>query len=62
MNLRELDNNNHSVFSLKYHLIMCTKYRRNVIDDDTSDRLKNIFEYIGANHYIEPVSYTHLNQ
>ena len=37
--------NNHSVFSLHYHLV--TKYRRRVINDVISDRLRNIFAYIG---------------
>lgn len=41
--VRDLDTNNHSVFMLHYHLIMCTKYRREVIDDDISNRLKEIF-------------------
>ena len=27
-----LDNNNHSVFLLYYHLVLVTKYRRKVID------------------------------
>ncbi|MGG4397927.1 IS200/IS605 family transposase [Paenibacillus thiaminolyticus] len=29
----ELDNNNHSVFLLYYHLVLVVKYRRKVIDD-----------------------------
>ncbi|MCJ0558417.1 transposase, partial [Enterococcus cecorum] len=36
----ELDTNNHSVFLLYYHLILVTKYRRQVIDDDISDYAK----------------------
>ena len=40
----ELDTNNHSVFMLNYHLIMCVKYRNNVIDDAISLRLKEIFK------------------
>ena len=28
---------------LHYHLIMCTKYRKKVIDDNISNRLKEIF-------------------
>lgn len=48
----ELDNNNHSVFMLHYHLIMCVKYRNNVIDDDISNRLKEIFEKIAPNYNI----------
>lgn len=29
---------------LHYHLIMCIKYRNKVIDDNISNRLKEIFE------------------
>ena len=39
----QLDTNNHSVFMLHYHLIMCVKYRNKVIDDTISNRLKEIF-------------------
>lgn len=42
----KLDSNNHSVFLLNYHLVLVIKYRRKVIDDKVSDRLKEIFEYI----------------
>ncbi len=42
----ELDNNNHSVFLMYYHLILVIKYRRNAIDDRISVRLKEIFDYI----------------
>ena len=45
----ELDTNNHSVFMLNYHLIMCVKYRNNVIDDAISLRLKEIFKNICLN-------------
>jgi len=30
--MKNMDNNAHSVFSLSYHLIMVTKYRKNVYD------------------------------
>ena len=33
-------------FLLCYHLIMVVKYRRKVIDDQISDRAKDIFGYI----------------
>lgn len=46
------DTNNHSVFSLNYHLIMCVKYRKKVIDDKVSDRLKEIFENIAPGYNI----------
>ena len=42
----KLDNNNHSVFSMYYHLVLVTKYRRKVIDKNVSFRLREIFDYI----------------
>ncbi|WP_140417703.1 IS200/IS605 family transposase [Desulfosporosinus sp. FKA] len=48
----ELDNNNHSVFLMYYHLILVIKYRRKVIDDMISNRLKEIFEYIAPNYNV----------
>lgn len=48
----ELDNNAHSVFLLNYHLILVVKYRRIVIDDDISNRAREIFEYIAPNYNI----------
>ena len=50
--MRDLDNNNHSVFAMYYHLIFVIKYRRKVINDDISNRLKEIFEYIQPNYNI----------
>jgi len=45
----ELDNNNHSVFLMYYHLVLVIKYRRNVIDEVISNRLKELFEYVAPN-------------
>ena len=42
------DTNKHSVYLLQYHLILVIKYRRKAIDDKICNRLKEIFEYIGA--------------
>ncbi|MDY3196590.1 MAG: transposase, partial [Paracholeplasma sp.] len=42
----KLDTNSHSVFMLWYHLILVTKYRRRVFNDEVSNRAKDIFEYI----------------
>lgn len=39
----KLDNNNHSVFLLYYHLVLVVKYRRQVIDDTISDYAKDMF-------------------
>ena len=36
--MRKMDRNQHSVYLLYYHLIMVVKYRRNVIDDQISER------------------------
>ena len=55
----ELDNNNHSVFSMYYHLVLVIKYRRKVIDDKISDRLKEIFEYIAPNYNIALQEWNH---
>lgn len=55
----KFDTNNHSVFSLNYHLVMVVKYRRKVINDDVSDRLKEIFEYIGKTYHIIIVEWNH---
>ena len=38
----QLDSSPHSVYSLNYHLIFCTKYRRKVLTDQISIRLKDI--------------------
>jgi putative transposase len=48
----QLDNNNHSVFVLYYHLVLVIKYRQKVIDDVISNRLKEIFEYIAPDYNI----------
>jgi len=50
--LLKLDNNAHSVFLLFYHLILVTKYRSKVIDDNISARAKEIFGYIAPNYNI----------
>ena len=57
--MREMDNNTHSVFLLYYHLIMVTKYRRKVINDDISARGKEIFEYIAPNYGITLEEWNH---
>jgi putative transposase len=55
----ELDNNNHSVFSLNYHLILVVKYRRKVIDDEASNRLRAIFERISTDYNIAVTEWNH---
>lgn len=55
----KLDSNNHSVFLLHYHLIMCIKYRNKVIDDIISNRLKVIFENIASSYNITLDEWNH---
>lgn len=54
-----LDNNNHSVFLMYYHLVLVIKYRREVIDDEISLRLKSIFEYISPKYNISLQEWNH---
>ena len=55
----ELDTNNHSVFSLNYHLILVIKYRRSVITAPISERLKEIFEYIQPTYNVTLMEWNH---
>jgi len=55
----QLDTNNHSVFLLYYHLVLVTKYRRKVIDNNISNRLKEIFEKIQGNYNITLQEWNH---
>lgn len=55
----KLDTNLHSVFSLNYHLILVVKYRRKVINDEISDRLKAIFERIAKDYNITVIEWNH---
>ncbi|QSO49742.1 IS200/IS605 family transposase [Alicyclobacillus mengziensis] len=55
----ELDNNNHSVFLMYYHLVLVIKYRRKVIDEKISNRLKEIFEYIAPSYNVALQEWNH---
>ncbi|MBW9151712.1 IS200/IS605 family transposase [Clostridium estertheticum] len=55
----ELDTNNHSVFLLNYHLVLVIKYREKVINDEISNRLKKIFEYICPKYNITLDEWNH---
>ncbi|WP_416187803.1 IS200/IS605 family transposase [Clostridium perfringens] len=48
----KLDTNNHSVFKLSYHLVLVIKYRKKVINDNISNRLREIFENISPKYNI----------
>ena len=55
----DLDTNSHSVFLLYYHLVFVVKYRRKVIDDVVSDRLKEIFLYIAPKYNVTLQEWNH---
>lgn len=54
-----LDNNNHSVFMMYYHLVLAVKYRRKVFDDEISARAREIFEYIAPSYNLTLVEWNH---
>ena len=54
-----LRGNNHSVFNIHFHLILVVKYRKKVIDEKISERLKEIFEYIQDNYNIVLEEWNH---
>ena len=56
---RKLDSNNHSVFELHYHLVMVIKYRRKVINEAISSRLREIFDNIAQSYKISIESWNH---
>ncbi|GHU50011.1 transposase [Clostridia bacterium] len=55
----DLDSNAHSVFLLCYHLVLVVKYRRQVFDEEISNRAKEIFEYIAPNYHITLQEWNH---
>lgn len=55
----KLDSNNHSVFLMYYHLVLVIKYRRKVIDNPISNRLKEIFDYICPKYNITLQEWNH---
>lgn len=55
----ELDNNNHSVFLLYYHLVLVVKYRRNVFSDQISQYAKDLFVRICSTYNITLEEWKH---
>ena len=55
----KLDSNNHSVFSLHYHLVLVVKYRREVFTDEISDFAKDMFIEIGKKYNITLTEWNH---
>ena len=55
----KLRSNNHSVFAIHFHLILVVKYRKKVINDSISKRLKDIFCYIEDDYNIALEEWNH---
>ena len=51
--------NNHSVFAIYFHLILVIKYRKRVINEQISERLKEIFRNIESNYNITLEEWNH---
>ena len=49
----------HSVYSITLHLVLVVKYRRDVINNTISERLKDIFKTIGLSHGVEIIEWNH---
>lgn len=49
----------HSVYSITLHLVLVIKYRKKIINDEISDRIKEIFSYIGESHGVDIVEWNH---
>lgn len=55
----KLMSNNHSVFAIHFHLILVIKYRKRVINEQISERLKEIFRNIESNYNITLEEWNH---
>ena len=55
----KLGSNAHSVFLLHYHLVLVVKYRRQIFNDEISNRAREIFEYIAPNYNITTEEWNH---
>ena len=49
----QLDSSSHSVYSLNYHLIFCVKYRRKVLVEKISNRLKELVSEVSKEFQVK---------
>ena len=49
----------HSVYSITLHLVLVVKYRRDVINDIISNRIRELFEKIGLLYDVEIIEWNH---
>ena len=54
-----LEHGSHCVFWLNYHLVLVVKYRKKVINDKISERLKELFEAIGKHYSVYVKEWNH---
>jgi putative transposase len=52
-NIMEYKSNNNVVYSCKYHVVWCPKYRRKVLTQDVDVRLKELIHQICSEHQSE---------
>ena len=52
----DYQSNRHVVYSCKYHIVWCPKYRRKVLIDEIAKRLKTIIHEVCQEHQAEIVS------
>lgn len=50
---RKYKSNNNIVYSCKFHVIWCPKYRRKILEGDVARRLKNIIEQIAFEYEVD---------
>lgn len=55
MPARAYRSNHNVVFSSKYHLVWCPKYRRRVLVGKVEDRLKELIAQVCAEHRVEVI-------
>lgn len=55
----KLESNNHSVFLMRYHLVLVVKYRCRVFTDEISAQARGIFEYIAPKYGITVEEWNH---
>ena len=49
----------HSVYSITLHLVLVVKYRRDVIDDTISNRIRELFEKISLSYDVKIIEWNH---
>jgi putative transposase len=52
----DLDSGSHSVYSLHYHLILTTKYRRGVLTEERTNFIRGIIEGFADNYGVKLVN------